>query len=323
MFTSHISICSDSDDESIGWSVSYIILSDSEDEDTASPAALAAPSPAYVPASPDYEADPEESLEEDPSEEDPSEEDLMEDDESLLAQAAPAPPTQPPPNIYDPIVQYGEEIPLRHPYRLHYNGSLLMLTSRKMVHSPFTLPLAIEAAIAEEIDATAEDITPVTARIRKKSTASRWMRFQPRIRVWRDEEGPPSTFQIRESSTAPHILPVTGEPIQHTIPLLVARIVRHEDQIHETQDHLEELPLKRFEAMEQDIEGLRDDMMTSQKDVETLQTTLWIAHERISDMEIRLEETKTRLQESEVREIRLSARMRALKHRFGPPGERL
>ncbi|GJS89181.1 hypothetical protein Tco_0771817 [Tanacetum coccineum] len=42
----------------------------------------------------------------------------MEDDESLLAQVAPAPPTQPPPNIYDPIVHYGEEIPLRHPYRL-------------------------------------------------------------------------------------------------------------------------------------------------------------------------------------------------------------
>ncbi|GJS89180.1 hypothetical protein Tco_0771816 [Tanacetum coccineum] len=54
MSTSHISICSDSDDESTGWSVSYIILSDTEDEDTASPAALAAPSPAYVSASPDY-----------------------------------------------------------------------------------------------------------------------------------------------------------------------------------------------------------------------------------------------------------------------------
>ncbi|GJW79312.1 hypothetical protein Tco_0140994, partial [Tanacetum coccineum] len=94
-------------DESIGSSVSYIILSDSEADDTTLPVVLAPPLPDYVQASPNYvlpldiktepfeapasadyapgsdietepleedphEADLEESLEEDPFEEDPS-----------------------------------------------------------------------------------------------------------------------------------------------------------------------------------------------------------------------------------------------------------
>ncbi|GJR26302.1 hypothetical protein Tco_1102534 [Tanacetum coccineum] len=45
-----------------------------------------------------------------------------------------------------------------------------------------------------------------------------------------------------------------GEPVQHTIPLLVVRLVRHEDQIYEIQDHLEELPLERVESMEHELE---------------------------------------------------------------------
>ncbi|GKC83309.1 hypothetical protein Tco_1139026 [Tanacetum coccineum] len=54
MSTSHISIYPEFDDESICSSDSYIILSESQVEDTALPAALAPPSPDYVPASSDY-----------------------------------------------------------------------------------------------------------------------------------------------------------------------------------------------------------------------------------------------------------------------------
>ncbi|GJS16586.1 hypothetical protein Tco_0411058 [Tanacetum coccineum] len=54
MSTTRISIYSDSDNESADMFVSYIILSDSEAEDTALPAALAPPSVDYVQASPEY-----------------------------------------------------------------------------------------------------------------------------------------------------------------------------------------------------------------------------------------------------------------------------
>ncbi|GKC31696.1 hypothetical protein Tco_1038990, partial [Tanacetum coccineum] len=58
------------------------------------------------------------------------------------------------------------------------------------------------------------------------------------------------------------------------------------------------------------------------EDVETLQTTLGIARERITDFEIRLEDIEAHLQESEARQIRLSTRMRDLDDRIGPSGER-
>ncbi|GKF00381.1 hypothetical protein Tco_0023731 [Tanacetum coccineum] len=76
-------------------------------------------------------------------------------------------------------------------------------------------------------DTTAEAIIPDI--LCKKSAGHRWTCVQPRICVWRDEEGSPDTFEIRESSLAAHIIPVTDEPIHRTIPLLVARLVRHKD----------------------------------------------------------------------------------------------
>ncbi|GKA41428.1 hypothetical protein Tco_0734021 [Tanacetum coccineum] len=54
MSTSYITINSNSNDESTDSSISYIILSKSEVEDTTSLTALAPPSPDYVPALPDY-----------------------------------------------------------------------------------------------------------------------------------------------------------------------------------------------------------------------------------------------------------------------------
>ncbi|GKG53033.1 hypothetical protein Tco_0552301, partial [Tanacetum coccineum] len=54
MSTSHISIYSDSNNESTGLSVSYIILSNSATKDTTLLVALAPPSPDYVLVSPDY-----------------------------------------------------------------------------------------------------------------------------------------------------------------------------------------------------------------------------------------------------------------------------
>ncbi|GKB20735.1 hypothetical protein Tco_0854658 [Tanacetum coccineum] len=63
-----------------------------------------------------------------------------------------------------------------------------------------------------------------------------------------DKEGAPSTYKLEESSLA-HVLPVTGEPVYHTVPLLAARLIHHEGQIKEIHDHLEGLPLERNMSM--------------------------------------------------------------------------
>ena len=45
------------------------------------------------------------------------------------------------------------------------------------------------------------------------------------------------------------MLPVTGEPIHHTIPLLAARLVRHEDCLDELLSVIENISLERIEIM--------------------------------------------------------------------------
>nr|GEV68515.1 hypothetical protein [Tanacetum cinerariifolium] len=198
MSTSRIFIYLDTDNESTDLFVSYIILSDSKDEDIASPVALAPPLVDYVQASPNYIS-------------------------AAIAKENAAPPCK-----------------------------------RRRSPSPPPSPSSSPSS--------------------------------PRIRIRRDNEGSPSTFKIRESTT--HIFSVTGETIHRTIPLLVARLNRHEDQIHEMQDHLKELSLEKFKAMKQDKKGLYGSIEATQQDVKTLRDTLQVSRERITYLEIRLEDTE-------------------------------
>ncbi|GJY36093.1 hypothetical protein Tco_0421471 [Tanacetum coccineum] len=209
----------------------------------------------------------------------------MEDDEPLPAQAGPAPPTQPQPSqpphtISAPVVHPRQEIPLRCPYRLHPNRPLLMNTSRKTVRAPFVLPPTIKAAISEEIAA------PPRKRCRSPSP--------PPLPSSSSTSSSPSPLPAmlphhkRFRMTSPH-QDTTAKGMTKAInPARLCRrsaahrwvIVHHEDQIYVMQDHMKELPLERFEAIKHDIEGLHD-VMTSEQDVETVQTTLGIVHERI------------------------------------------
>ncbi|GJZ13874.1 hypothetical protein Tco_0549104 [Tanacetum coccineum] len=276
----------DSDDERTGSSVSYIILSDSEVGDTASPAALTPPLSNYVLTSPDYpfeedpqEANPEESSEEDPSEEDPSDEDLMEYDEPLPAQATPAPPTHPLPTIYALIVHPGQEIPLRHPYWLHRNGSLLMLTSRKTMRVSFTLPLAIEPSIIEEIVApprkrcrppspppsplssstpSAPSLPPAMLPPRKRFRMTSphqdaTIEATNEAIIPRDEEGPPSKAKKAQQQQ-------TNSQQSWEVSNGCSRLRRalQHPTYYQLPDYLEEISLERFESIEKDIEGLHD-----------------------------------------------------------------
>ncbi|GJT85919.1 hypothetical protein Tco_1067636 [Tanacetum coccineum] len=240
--------------------IPYItISSDSQDAGTGSSIFVFAPaSPAHVPTSHAYAP----SLDDDTellevlasrdialgsdakTEPDPSEE-----DEPLAAKATPTPPTQTPPTILTPKTRY-------------------------------TLPSSIEAAISNYV------VAPPYERYRSPSPSAstspsadhrhyhhhqqyhhyhhllcrhlckrfRWS-SPPQQDTTVETTIEPITHAPRLSSTAAHILLVTGEPIHHTIPLLVARLVRHEGRIKEIHDHLEEIPLERVETVEQELEN--------------------------------------------------------------------
>ncbi|GJR15102.1 hypothetical protein Tco_0797754 [Tanacetum coccineum] len=72
----------------------------------------------------------------------------------------------------------------------------------------------------------------------------------------------------------------------------MTRLVRHEDQINEMQDHQKEIPLERVESMELELKVLR-------------------AIAEITEQEA-----------IKAMDIRLGACVRDLEDHFGPPGER-
>ncbi|PWA96905.1 retrotransposon gag domain-containing protein [Artemisia annua] len=111
---------------------------------------------------------------------------------------------------------------------------------------------------------------------RRRVDARRWSFIPHTLGEWRYEEESPSTFELGESSSmaATRVLPVTREPIHHTIPLLIARMVRHEVRIDRVYDHLDELPLERIETIEMDLAVLIDNGVDIQQTVAGLGTTL-------------------------------------------------
>ncbi|PWA84259.1 hypothetical protein CTI12_AA111430 [Artemisia annua] len=68
----------------------------------------------------------------------------------------------------------------------------------------------------------------------------------------------PTNKELGEGSSvaASRILPVTGEPIHHTIPLLAARLVRHEDRLDAIATLVNNIPNEQVEVMSSEIEQL-------------------------------------------------------------------
>ena len=77
----------------------------------------------------------------------------------------------------------------------------------------------------------------------KRVSTRNWSFLLPILRYWRSQEGTPSKRELGESSASlPKKLTVTGEPITHTIPLLAARIARHEDRLDDLVNVMNGLP---------------------------------------------------------------------------------
>ncbi|GKB15385.1 hypothetical protein Tco_0849308 [Tanacetum coccineum] len=133
--------------------------------------------------------------------------------------------------------------------------------------------------------------------------------------TWGAEEGLPRRLEAGKSSKATYTHSVTRQLIHHTVPLLVARMTRHEREIYAHQDHMDKLPLERLETMQQEIDGSYTISKATQEHVETLQATLQTSREEITDLQFHLDE-------SEAREADLTIRIQALEESFGPSRSR-
>lgn len=111
----------------------------------------------------------------------------------------------------------------------------------------------------------------------RKPSKRTWGWLPYRLQAWREEEMVPTTSEVGESSTTTPIPPITQEPVHHTVPVLAARMVRHESridklenelspdglellqhQISESGDHISHL-LHTISTMREEISELRDE----------------------------------------------------------------
>ena len=119
-------------------------------------------------------------------------------------------------------------------------------------------------------------------RTHKRADARKWSFLLPIMRYWRSQEGTPTTRELGESSySTSRILPVTGEPIHHTIPLLAARMVRHEDRLDSIASILNKIPQELLETFEDDMNSLIIGHLAIEDKVEKLDSLFWESMEFI------------------------------------------
>ena len=93
---------------------------------------------------------------------------------------------------------------------------------------------------------------------RKRVNARKWSFLPPILKYWRSQEGAPTKRELGEGSSfaASRILPITGEPLHRTIPLLAARLVRHENRLDAIATLVNNIPNEQVDIMSTEIEQL-------------------------------------------------------------------
>lgn len=117
-----------------------------------------------------------------------------------------------------------------------------------------TTTVPIPSPATSPVPSPAPTETPTSPGIHRLVDARRWSFLLDYIRRWRLVEGSPRAAELGDGSSA--VLPVTGEPIHHTIPLLVAILVRHEDLLDELLSVIEDISLERIECMQEEVTNL-------------------------------------------------------------------
>ena len=166
----------------------------------------------------------------------------------LTPVASPAPPPSP---VSPP--------PEPHPYMLptytapHTSEVLPPMPPPTVFYSQ-TTTVPIPSPATSPVPSPAPTETPTSPGIHRLVDARRWSFLLDYIRRWRLAEGSPRAAELGDGSSA--VLPVTGEPIHHTIPLLAARLVRHEDRLDELLSVIEDISLERIECMQEEVTNL-------------------------------------------------------------------
>ncbi|PWA65416.1 jacalin-like lectin domain, Transposase-associated domain protein [Artemisia annua] len=90
----------------------------------------------------------------------------------------------------------------------------------------------------------------------------------------KSQEGAPTAKELGESSyrATSRTIPITGEPIHHTVPLLAARLVRHEDRLDAIATILNNFPNELVEILASEVDKLIIDQQATETAIEQLST---------------------------------------------------
>ncbi|GJT76740.1 hypothetical protein Tco_1043465 [Tanacetum coccineum] len=95
-------------------------------------------------------------------------------------------------------------------------------------------------------------------------------------------------YEMDKGKTAALIHPITEEPIHRTIPLLIARLARHDRWVEEIQDDVHDLSFMRVHELEHENEALRTIIAPIVRHIETLFVLHTTAHQEMEDLGYRI-----------------------------------
>ncbi|GKF90887.1 hypothetical protein Tco_0274588 [Tanacetum coccineum] len=110
------------------------------------------------------------------------------------------------------------------------------------------------------------------------------------------EVAAPRVRRRRLSSSAAQTHRVTDEPIHHTIPLILARLARHDDMIDQLCNQFQDMSLDIMGMIEYDMETLHARVDVAELRAEILQLGLANAREEIMELRTRVSALEQRAQ---------------------------
>ncbi|KAD2393175.1 hypothetical protein E3N88_40152 [Mikania micrantha] len=150
--------------------------------------------------------------------------------------------------------------------------------------------------------ADTSDVEPTPKR--RKIAARRWDWMFELLQDWRYEEGTPPTYEEGESSRACHPRLITGEPLERTVPTLVARVARHDHQLHQVRNQIDTTPRNTtVRALEDRVEIIEGQILTMEEEHHLDDQALHTMHARLSSVEEEISSLRQRLTTMEHRAL--------------------
>ena len=191
-----------------------------------------------------------------------------------------------------PVLEARPAKPSHQPYRLQPGGRVYMFTPwKRVIRRPRIYSTSAVAGTSRH-------------RRGRMSEIRRWDWIPDALRRWRETEGTPSsTYEVGESSQT---LPITGEPVEHTIPVVIARLARHDVDIQRMRQDRElgdRVRRTQHRTLTRRVGALMDGQRDTEEEFFDIYTYFNTQHDQIEELSTRMTTAEQRATAAEQRAI--------------------